>query len=121
MSLNCFKGKMEIGKTYLDTWGRYHVVYGYVVTQRGWGRHQPDTLDKTRVWAGSGYHFHVKNGECTHRTRQLVQLPRGEEIRFWKARLAQIRSVNHADNLRLIKDDLDQMEIRLKYLSENLF
>ena len=113
-----FKGKVEIGKSYLTTWGVPQHIYGFVVLQAGWGAYQPDVLDKNKVWSLSD-HFDVKTGEGHQ--HQLVQLSRREEIAYWQARLKQIRSVNSDDKLRLIKNDLDRIEERLKYLQENLF
>lgn len=116
-----FVGKVEIEKTYLDTWGRSHTIHGYVVLRRGWkASGENDTLDKSKMWSGSGWHFDVKTGSDGY-GHQLVQLTNPqEERRFWLDRITQIRSVNHEENLKLVQPELDTMHQRTIELTKIL-
>lgn len=96
------KGPIEIGKTYLDQWGRSHHIYGYVKDS------------KTSVYSLSD-HFSLKTGVGTSGTT-LVILPPNEEREFWKARIQLIRESNPPDKLSLIKKELSAMQDRLDEL-----
>ena len=112
-----FAGKVEINKTYLDTWGRTYLIGGWVVLRRGWGS-ESDTYSKDNVWSVCGWHFDVNTGTDTHAGRQLVQLPPLDEIAFWKARLKQIRKVNCEDKLKLVAEGMANMEARINELEK---
>jgi hypothetical protein len=112
-----FVGKVEIGKTYLDTWGRRHSIEGYVVLRRGWGS-ESDTFSKDQVWSTGGWHFDINTGTSVHAGKQLVQLPPKDELAFWTAQIKQIKSVNSADKLELIETELATMAARIQELSK---
>lgn len=116
--MTSFKGKVNIGQTYLDTWGREHKIMGNVILQKGWGS-APDVLDKQSVWSLSGVHFNVNTGNDEWGTC-LVQLPLGEEKEFWVNRLKLIESKNSKDKLLLIKEDLDRIRQRIQDINAEL-
>ncbi len=108
-----FIGIVQQHTDYLDTWGRPVYIQGLVILERGYAS-EPPTYDPNLVWSSQGYHYHIITGLSINTTSQLVQLRQPKfELAFWKERLAQIRSVNHADNLKLVSDNLARMTQRI--------
>jgi hypothetical protein len=98
--------KIEVGKTYLDIWGRKHLIAGFI-------------KDSNKiVYSVGGYWFDVKTGKVGKETNghHLVNLPPKKELAFWRERIKQIESVNSADKLKLVKEGLDAMRERIKEL-----
>ena len=102
--MTVFKGaKLQVFKTYLDTWGRMVKIVG--VSQGGYAYCM-------------GNHYNPQTGRCLHGSRQLVQLPPLEEINYWKNRIAEIENANSKENLNLlcVKNGLENMRERIKEL-----
>lgn len=95
----------------MDIWGREHTILGFA---KPYGQCE---VSKTIVYASTGFWFSAKTGESQGSGHHLVSLCRkSDEVRYWLANLKQIRSVNHADNLRLVKDGMDRMRSRVNKL-----
>ena len=107
---------LEIGRSYLDIWGRWHTIQGYVADGHQWpGREKP--VDKNRVYCSS-CHYDIKTGECGDSTCRLVNLPPAKELAFWKKRISEIEDSNPQDKLKLIKDELQNMHDRVAALTK---
>src|SRR5688572_17118699 len=105
---------IQIGKTYMDKWGRKHSILGYVRLERGsFGR--PDVVDKERV-ASNSNHFYTKSGLCTTGGVALVMLSPKRELAYWKRRIEEIEAVNSTDKLKLVENELNNMRERIKEL-----
>lgn len=98
---------VEIGKDYLDEWGRFHHIYGYCKAG--------DVVNKRRVWSLTT-HFHIRTGKPVWGGSPLVILPPKQERAFWRKRIAQICKVNNADHVRLIRGNIDAMRRRIEEL-----
>ena len=90
----------------MDTWGNTRTIMGYV---RGI---QPP---KSMMFTGH-CHYNVYTGEGIG--GQLVNLPPDKELIFWEERLAQIKAVNSADKLELIRKQLKNIEDRISFLKK---
>lgn len=97
---------IQIGKTYLDTWGQEHKINGYA---RPYG-----VEDKGIVWSMSS-HFRIEDGQNTSPGHNLVNdldMKPVEAFNFWNNRISDIESVNPPDKLTLIAESLATMRKR---------
>jgi len=91
--------KIEIGNTYLDSWGHQHTIQGLT-------RNNPN-----HVWSLSS-HFDF-NGKNVGGGYNLVVLPPEKEIKHWQDFIKQVEAVNDDNHLKLVKLLLDNMRERI--------
>lgn len=99
------KLKIEIGKVYLDVWGRKHEIMG-----RAKGYHS----NRKFFWSSSD-HFD-EYGKSTSRHDLVVLEPKAEAA-FWTKKIEEIKRLNSEDKLRLVSQGIYNMEQRIRELT----
>lgn len=113
---NLCKSPLKVGGRYLDTWGRWRIIDGHVDTGSGWNKRQDDP---NRVYCNS-CHYDINTGIATDPRVRLVNLPPAEEIAFFEAQIELIKSSNPPDKLKLVREGLDNMKLRISVLKKEL-
>lgn len=104
---------LQVGATYLDTWGRRRHIEGHV--NMGYPRKD----DPNRVYC-SACHYDINTGIATDPRVRLVNLPPAEELAFWEAQLEFITMANNLIPDKLVQDGLDNMKLRISVLKKEL-
>lgn len=100
--------KIEIGQTYFDIWCYQHKIHGYTMS---YGK-----LNDKIVYSPHGWYN--LDGTAYLYGYRLVLLPPNEEIKFWNWWMAQIKSVNSEDKLKIVQRNLDAMQKRIECLKD---
>jgi hypothetical protein len=103
---------IEIGKTYLDTWGHIHKIYGHVQDGPMWAKKSI----LTQVWSISS-HFETKTGKNVGGGSNLVDdfaMAPADAEKYWLDRIAEIKAVNSKEKLTLVADLLTNMRKRAR-------
>lgn len=101
---------IEVGKTYLDTWGYKHAVLGELDPEQ-WGNGPP------KVWAMDA-HYYKETG--LGGKYPLVSLPPEAEMDLWAHILDQIITNNSAAQLKPVAEQVSNIKRRMAELRASL-